>query len=199
MKTVGELRQVLQQRGLLQEETENLKIGQTQENDRRHMDWERVGNRTAYTESEVALPIDWLTCDSRTVREHTAFICKGAAFRPEYLAAAARNGAVCYISEAPIELEGDVSLIPLLVTDIRKAMAVASAWFFDYENGHPILTGITGTKGKTTTAWYLKAMLDEWEKELGEPETGLISTVENYDGVSRSEAVMTTPEAPTLH
>ena len=69
MKTVGELRQVLQQRGLLQEETENLKIGQTQENDRRHMDWERVGNRTAYTESEVALPIDWLTCDSRTVRE----------------------------------------------------------------------------------------------------------------------------------
>ena len=38
-----------------------------------------------------------------------------------------------------------------------------------------------------------------WERELGAPETGLISTVENYDGVSRSESVMTTPEAPTLH
>ena len=78
-------------------------------------------------------------------------------------------------------------------------MAAASAWFFDYEKGRPILTGITGTKGKTTTAWYLKAILDEWERELGAPETGLISTVENYDGVSRSESVMTTPEAPTLH
>ena len=202
MKTVGELKKVLRQRGLLQENTENFKNRQAQENDRRCMDYECAGSETSYTESEADPRIDWLTFDSRTVREHTAFICKGAAFRPEYLEAAAQNGAVCYISETPIaqiETDGAAPLIPLFVTDIRKAMAAASAWFFDYEKGRPILTGITGTKGKTTTAWYLKAMLDEWEKELGEPETGLISTVENYDGVSRSESVMTTPEAPTLH
>ena len=174
MKTVGDLKQILQQRGLLQENAENLKNGQNQ-------------------------PIEWLTCDSRMVREHTAFICKGEAFRPEYLTAAAQKGAVCYISETPAETDSERPLFPLLVTDIRKAMAAASAWFFDYEKGRPMLTGITGTKGKTTTAWYLKAMLDEWEKEQGAPETGLISTVENYDGESRYDSVMTTPEAPTLH
>lgn len=201
VKTVGELKQILQQRGLLQENTENSQNGQTWGNGRRYTDRKFAGNRTVNVNAEEKenTHIDWLTCDSRTVRENTAFICKGAAFRPEYLAAAAQKGANCYISETPIDLEGVAPLIPLLVTDIRKAMAAASAWFFDYEKGRPMLTGITGTKGKTTTVWYLKAMLDEWEKEQGAPETGLISTVENYDGASRCDSVMTTPEAPTLH
>ena len=201
VKTVGELKQILQQRGLLQENTENSQNGQTWGNGRRYTDRKFTGNRTVNVNAEEKenTHIDWLTCDSRTVRENTAFICKGAAFRPEYLAAAAQKGANCYISETPIDLEGVAPLIPLLVTDIRKAMAAASAWFFDYEKGRPMLTGITGTKGKTTTVWYLKAMLDEWEKEQGAPETGLISTVENYDGASRCDSVMTTPEAPTLH
>lgn len=87
----------------------------------------------------------------------------------------------------------------LVVTDIRKAMAAVSAVFYDYCPGKPKLTGITGTKGKTTTAWYLKAMLDLWQKEQGGKETGLISTVENYDGTGHQEAVMTTPEAPVIH
>ena len=136
-----------------------------------------------------------LTCDSREVTEKTLFICKGAAFRPQYLLDAVKKGAVAYISETKME----VPVPGLIVKDIRKAMAAASAWFWDYKVGHPTLTGITGTKGKTTTAWYLKAMLDEWEKIRPGPETGLISTVENYDGMARCDAVMTTPEAPRLH
>ena len=103
MKTVGELKKVLRQRGLLQENTENLKNRQALENDRRCMDWECAGSEASYAELEADPRIDWLTFDSRTVREHTAFICKGAAFRPEYLEVAAQNGAVCYISETHIE------------------------------------------------------------------------------------------------
>lgn len=167
MKTLGDIKKVLLQRELLKE-------SETGADD---------------------LPIAWLTCDSREVTGHTLFICKGAAFKPQYLLDAVKQGAAAYISETKM----DVPVPGLIVKDIRKAMAAASAWFWDYRKGHPILTGITGTKGKTTTAWYLKAMLDEWEKIRKGPETGLISTVENYDGMARRDAVMTTPEAPRLH
>lgn len=139
----------------------------------------------------------WLTCDSRAAVPGTLFICKGANFRPQYLADAAARGSVAYLSER--ELETEEGLTGLIVTDIRKAMAAVSAEFFGYRPGSPVLTGITGTKGKTTTSWYLKAMLDLWEAQKGKPETGLISTVENYDGQARRDAVMTTPEAPTIH
>lgn len=141
--------------------------------------------------------IAWVTCDSRRAVKDTLFICKGEAFLPRYLEDAAERGSIAYISESPIGTQEN--LPGLIVTDIRKTMAVVSAQFFGYEPGRVKLTGITGTKGKTTTAWYLKAMLDLWEKNHGRPETGLISTVENYDGIHRQEAVMTTPEAPVIH
>lgn len=170
MKTIEDVIVILRQRRLLKSVAGNLNIQE---------------------------PLRWLTCDSRAVIGGTLFICKGAAFRPEYLQEAANRGCIAYISEQPIDTTQN--LPGLIVTNIRSAMAAASASFFDYQPGRPKLTGITGTKGKTTTAWYLKAMLDEWERGRGEKETGLISTVENYDGRNRRDAVMTTPEAPTLH
>ncbi len=187
MKTIGALVEVLRQKGLLGEV------------------W--IGGKRLEAGEDGKAPLSgalrWLTCDSRSVVAGTVFICKGQAFRAEYLQEAVRRGAICYISEnrfadAAAGSEG-APVTALIVTDIRRAMAASSAFFFGYRPGAPILTGITGTKGKTTTAWYLKAMLDGWEQSLGQPETGLVSTVENYDGTSRYEAVMTTPEAPTLH
>lgn len=141
--------------------------------------------------------VRWLTCDSRTVIKDTVFICKGAAFREEYLNDAEKRGCIAYISEKPYKTHQGIT--GWIVCDIRKAMAAVSSLFFGYEPGCPVLTGITGTKGKTTTAWYLKSMLDLWQSEQGKPETGLISTVANYDGIHRTDANMTTPEAPVLH
>ncbi len=141
--------------------------------------------------------VRWITCDSREAALGTVFICKGAAFRKKYLDDAIRQGCIAYISEKPYETQHEIR--GWIVKDIRKAMAVISAAFFEYEPDRPILIGITGTKGKTTTAWYLKAMLDRWQTRQGNPKTGLISTVANYDGARCEDAVMTTPEAPTLH
>ncbi len=147
--------------------------------------------------NEEAAPVGWITCDSRDVIPGTLFICKGAEFLPEYLLEAVAYGCIAYVSEerwgTPKTVRGFV------VRDIRRAMAVVSAAFFKYEPGTLKLTGITGTKGKTTTAWYLRAMLDEWQREKGKNKTGLISSVENFDGNCRSDAVMTTPEAPVLY
>lgn len=156
-----------------------------------------VGLLCRADKNEEAAKIEWVTCDSREVVPGTLFICKGAEFLPEYLLEAVEYGCIAYMSEerwgAPKTVRGFV------VKDIRRAMAVVSAAFFGYEPGTPKLTGITGTKGKTTTAWYLRAMLDEWQREMGKKKTGLISSVENFDGSSRSDAVMTTPEAPALY
>lgn len=171
MATYEEVRRALEQRGLLKkiDQEERLPKGE----------------------------IRGLTCDSREAGWGTLFICKGAAFRPGYLQSAADLGAAAYVGEEV--LPTSQKLPGLIVTDIRKAMAAVSAVYYGYEPGKPILTGITGTKGKTTTAWYLKAMLDCWQQEQGGRETGLISTVANYDGRDRQDAVMTTPEAPTIH
>lgn len=193
MKTVGEIAAVLRQYGLLQViVTGNTEAGQEE--------------------------LTGVTYDSREVKKGTLFICKGNAFQSAYLDEAIRRGCSAYLIEEQLYLSGiagcaavnggdsreetsekNRAAAALLVTDIRKAMAAASAAFYEYRPGLPSLTGITGTKGKTTTAWYLKAMLDLWQKEEGGKETGLISTVENYDGKQRQESVMTTPEAPVLH
>ena len=184
MITIGDVEKVLRERGLLA-----------------GYDRKKPGAESPQVQSicgnDIAEPVLWLTCDSRTVEPGTLFICKGAAFREEYLREAAEKGSIAYISEQ--KYAAGRGLAAFLVSDVRRAMAAVSALFFGYVPGEPRLTGITGTKGKTTTAWYLKAMLDAWEAEQGKPETGLISTVINYDGMRRQDAVMTTPEAPVVH
>lgn len=165
---------------------------------------------------ELGQSILGLTYDSREVQEGTLFICKGSAFKKEYLLEAIQKGCIAYLT-AECEMVSEDETVPedeasyeefirksskvagFLVSDIRKAMAAVSAAFYEYVPGIPKLTGITGTKGKTTTAWYLKAMLDEASIEENRRETGLISTVENFDGISRKDSVMTTPEAPVIH
>lgn len=205
--TVTDMAALLEMRGLLKEffYSEDREAGKERKN-------EEIRGNTGEAK------ITWLTCDSREAVPGTLFICKGAAFRPEYLQQAVEKGALGYIisdlayeklsqwevTEKQMNGAGQKqnegrTLAAFIVNDIRKAMAVVSAAFFEYKPGQPTLTGITGTKGKTTTAWYLKAMLDCWERQKDEKETGLISTVENYDGVKREDAVMTTPEAPTIH
>lgn len=189
MITEKNLRMILQQRGLLRMTTADPCLFSNIRQEKKEC------CNDSYKQKNLVFR--WLTCDSRTVVPDTLFLCKGAAFRSEYLQEAADCGCIAYISEVPYETQQGI--IGYIVNDIRKAIAVVSAAFFEYEPGHPILTGITGTKGKTTTAWYLKAMLDTWQAEQGKAETGLISTVLNYDGIHRTDASMTTPEAPTLH
>jgi len=138
------------------------------------------------------LAIAQITHDSREVLPGTLFACKGLAFKDEYLFEAVRRGAVCYLSETYIEA-ADVPAV--LVTDIRRAMAAVAITFTGGAYKRLKLTGLTGTKGKTTTTYFLRNILDE---ACGQP-TGVLSTVEVYTGGGSTQAHLTTPEPFDLH
>ena len=94
--------------------------------------------------------------DSRTVKPGDLFVCKGYGFKPEYLAKAREAGAVCYLAQE--KLDSDLPVI--LVSDVRKAQSLAAQWFYDYPSRTFTLVGITGTKGKTTTTYMTRAVMD---------------------------------------
>ncbi len=131
-----------------------------------------------------------LTFDSRNVKAGALFTCKGARFSPEYLNAALEAGAAAYMSEA----EYDVSVPHLIVTDIRKAMSLAAIAFYENPAGAMNMIGITATKGKTTTTYYLTNIFNEYTGR----ENGSIATVEVHTGKGIKKAVLTTPEAYDL-
>ena len=140
--------------------------------------------------------IKLLTYDSREVTQGTLFICKGAAFKAEYLKNSMNQGAVCYVSEKKYELEKEVPYI--LVKGIRDAMAVLANFFYNKPWEDLAVLGFGGTKGKSTSTYYMKAVVDDYLAAQDKPESAVISTIDIYDGKSKVESHITTPEAVEL-
>ena len=140
-------------------------------------------------------PVELVSYDSREVVPGTLFICKGVHFKPEFLAMAQDKGAVAYVSETPYP---DSPLPCLRVNDMRRAIAPLADRFYDHPSGELKVIGVTGTKGKSSTAYYLKYILDEFLAERNKPESGMISSIDTYDGLERFESHITTPDALDL-
>ncbi|MEA4932054.1 MAG: Mur ligase family protein, partial [Lawsonibacter sp.] len=138
-------------------------------------------------EAAVAL----VSYDSREVVPGTLFLCKGAHFKPEFLISAKEKGAMAYLSATPYP---EVDLPCLLVQDMRRTIAPLADLYYDHPSGKLNVIGITGTKGKSSTTYYLKYILDEYLEGEGKPESGVISSIDTYDGVERFESHLTTPE-----
>ncbi len=131
--------------------------------------------------------------DSRKVQEGCVFLCiEGANFDGHSAAAeAAEKGAAALIVSKPVEIPRDVTVIQ--VENTRYAMAfISAAWF-----GHPAeklkVIGITGTKGKTTTTYLVKSILENAGLKVG-----LVGTIETIIGETHIPAVNTTPESYIL-
>lgn len=147
--------------------------------------------------------VSGIVYDSRKVKKGCLFVCiKGTNFDSHDCAGeVVENGASVLVVERETELgeremEGEEpwrGVTVIKVPDTRYAMAhIAAAWF-----GHPAdrlkVIGITGTKGKTTTAYLVKSMLESAGYRVG-----LIGTIETIIGEQHIPAGNTTPESCLL-
>lgn len=134
-----------------------------------------------------------LTCSSRQVEPGYLFAAlPGArANGVDYLPQALERGAAALLTEEPLDAPVPVVAVP----DARKALALLAAEFYGHPAEKLTLVGITGTKGKTTTAHILKSIL-----EAAGEKTAMAGTLGGFIGGERVlEPGNTTPEPVTLH
>ncbi|GAB2025726.1 UDP-N-acetylmuramoyl-L-alanyl-D-glutamate--L-lysi ne ligase [Lactovum odontotermitis] len=127
-----------------------------------------------------------ISYNSSEVTADTLFFVKGVHFKEEYLVQALAAGASAYVAEQKYALDADY----ILVSDIRLAISILAPIFFENPADDLDLIGITGTKGKTTVAYFLKNILDA----ASGTETGLMGTEETITGISHVGSHNTTPE-----
>jgi len=143
-------------------------------------------------ENQCEILVKNISYNSKDVSPQSIFICKGENFKDEYLTEAIGKGAICYISTKYM-----TDKIPyIVVSDIREALNLVSSHMYDHIwNERLTEIGITGTKGKSTTTYLLKSILDC----AGKGKTAVISGICNYNGKSLEKANLTTPETLELH
>lgn len=132
-----------------------------------------------------------LAYDNRTVQPGTLFFCVRGFTRDghDFGADAAARGAAALV----VDHQLDVDVPQVIVADVRRAMASAAAAFFGDPTQTLQVAGITGTNGKTTTAYLLRVLL-----EADGRQSGLLGTVKTVIGGVEQEAGRTTPEAIDL-
>ena len=131
--------------------------------------------------------------DSRKAEDGALFFCiKGAVSDGhKYAAEVAKKGASVLIVQDEVEVPENVTVIK--VADSRYAMALISAAWFGYPARQLKVIGITGTKGKTTTTYMVKSILESAGHKVG-----LIGTIEAIIGDEVMPASNTTPESYTI-
>jgi UDP-N-acetylmuramoyl-L-alanyl-D-glutamate--2,6-diaminopimelate ligase len=142
---------------------------------------------------DADVDITGLAYDSRRVEPGTLYFCVPGhtADGHEFAPLAVQAGAVAVVVERRLELEPYV--VQAQVTDARAAMAHAAVRFYDDPTAELRVVGITGTNGKTTTAFLVRHLL-----ESSGVQTGLLGTVKRVVGGIEEEVVRTTPEAIDL-
>lgn len=130
-----------------------------------------------------------LSYDSRDTDNQTLFFVKGANFKGEYLQSALNQGLQAYISEVDYE----VGIPAIIVNDIKHAMSIIAMAFYDNPQDKLKLLAFTGTKGKTTSAYFAYHILKQSHK------TAMLSTMNTtLDGQTFFKSQLTTPESLDL-
>ncbi len=131
--------------------------------------------------------------DSRKVSEGSLFICISGAVSDghDYAQMAAAKGAAVIVAEHKIDVPAQVTVV--LVEDSRYAMACIGAAYYGHPADRLKVIGITGTKGKTTTSYMVRSILENAGYKVG-----LIGTIETIIGDTVIPSVNTTPESLTI-
>ena len=146
-----------------------------------------VNVKSEYIDREIGDVTD----NTKKVTENCAFVCvEGARFDGHNFAKEVmENGAVTVIVSKDLGLEEQV-----LVDNTRKAYAIMCKNLFGAESDKMTLIGITGTNGKTTTAFIIKDILNKFNIK-----SGLIGTVKNMVGDKEFPTELTTPDPYDMH
>lgn len=135
--------------------------------------------------------------DSRKIAKETMFVCMVGAVADghHYIAEAVAKGASVIVVEREEEAEQIPEAVTVLqVQNARRTLAFMSAALFDYPARKLITIGVTGTKGKTTTTYMMKNVL-----EMAGKKVGLIGTIGTLIGEEQIPSKNTTPESYELH
>ena len=158
-----------------------------------------AGLENVKAKGNLDIDLKAIESDSRKAKKGTMFVAiKGFEVDGhDYVNGAIENGATAVMVQADtdlkkIKLNENVTLI--VVPDTRLALAISACNFYGNPSRKFKLVGITGTKGKTTTSFMLKAIL-----EKGGYKVGLIGTIASYIGDKKlSDSDRTTPESTEL-
>lgn len=157
------------------------------------------GLKDLKAKGKVDIEVTSIENDSRKVSQGSLFVAiKGFDVDGhDYISTAIDNGAVAIVLE-DIEKIRNINLpenVTFIVTEnTRYALAIIACNFYGNPSRKFKLIGVTGTKGKTTTTYMIKTLLEAQGKKVG-----LIGTIENYIGEeSLGESERTTPESLEL-
>lgn len=158
-----------------------------------------LGLKNIKAKGEIDREVTAITNDSREVIEGSLFFAiKGFSNDgTQYIPTAIEKGAKVILVDdkfdlKSVEIPADVTFV--VVPDARYAMAICSCNFYDNPSRKLKLIGVTGTKGKTTTTYMMKEMLQKQGYK-----TGLIGTIAIYSGDKKLEdSDRTTPESIKL-
>jgi UDP-N-acetylmuramoyl-L-alanyl-D-glutamate--2,6-diaminopimelate ligase len=156
------------------------------------MNLEHILEKSEYSclQGDVRQEITALVYDSRKVKAGSVFVCISGAVKDghDFIPDVVEKGAAAIIVEKDVVLLENVTVIR--VADTRLALAQMSAAYFGYPANELKTVGITGTKGKTTTTYMVRSIL-----EGAGIKTGLIGTIEAIIGDEVIPADNTTPES----
>lgn len=145
-------------------------------------------------QGSIDLDINKIQYDSRKVKQGDVFFCIDGytVDGHKYIQDAINNGAIAVVCEKNIDISLNCSVIK--TKDSRKALAISAANYYKNPSRHMKIIGITGTNGKTTSAFMIKEILEQKGYKVG-----LIGTIANYIGDKKIHAERTTPESLELH
>lgn len=162
-----------------------------------YIDILREHNLLVDTNCNLNESINYISYNSNDIKENTLFVCKGNNFKKEYLINSISKGITTYISEEKYEDSNLENINYIIVNDVRKALALIANIYYDFPWKNLKMIGITGTKGKTTTTYFVNAILNEYLKNT-ENKSAFLSSLEMCNGISRVPSKLTTPESLEL-
>ena len=151
------------------------------------------GLKVVEYEGDLEIEIGSIAYDSRKSREGSVFVCIEG-FKVDghkYIPQAIENGTKAFIVQKEVEMPDGMSVVR--VEDTRYALSSIADMFFGHPSEKFNLIGITGTKGKTTTTYMIKSVLEEYGQKVG-----LIGTIANMIGEEMLPTDRTTPESYDL-